>query len=135
MQIHITINLKITSVKLKHHQTRVMIRKRNKNTLLESAYESPIQIPRLIRSPDNVNMKVLALINYAVHFLQELVANTNFPANLILMLPHQRIQLIHKHNSRLTLSRRLPGCTEKLSNILLSFTQPLRHNRRSIYRL
>jgi hypothetical protein len=50
--------------------------------------ESPIKIPRLVRSSDHVRVHVLTLVDHTVHLLEELVADANFPTNFVRMLAH-----------------------------------------------
>ncbi len=63
------INLQITRIQPQHRQPRRRIRQRHQNTLLEPPNKRPIQIPRLIRRPNNVNMQRLPLINNPIHLL------------------------------------------------------------------
>src|SRR3989442_3141718 len=49
---------------------------------LESSDEGLVKYPGLVRRADQVNMIGFLLVQYAVHFLEELVPNADLPTNL-----------------------------------------------------
>src|SRR6267143_4536240 len=81
-EVDVIVELQIVGKYLEHVHSCLDVGKRNVDSLLESTDEGLVEDPWLVRRSDKVYVEFLVLVQDPVHFLQELVPDADFSANL-----------------------------------------------------
>src|SRR6266567_5196988 len=107
------------SVDLEHVHTCLDVGQWDVDSLLESADEGLVKDPWFVRRSDEVDVEFFVLVQNPVHFLQELVPDTDFSADLFSSNSHLGVYLVDEYDCVLTLLGTLSRLHEELRDVPL----------------
>src|SRR5712664_312691 len=81
-EVNVVLELQILSIDLEHVHTRLDVRQRDVDSLLEASDERLVQDPWLVCGTDEVDVEFLVLVKDAIHLFEELVSDADFSADL-----------------------------------------------------